>query len=177
MTTAILFSLLLPLAAQAPPREPAKDLFMHFERAPGVEVRYVDYHWKPQLFAEMESGKGSDPLAKRNWIYARLVLEARPMTLETARLPVGNFAVAFWPNLDGKGMSVEVRQVDMREVLPNVNAIGPLPRGETWYKGPAQFETVAEVVDRMKVTVTERNGEVTLTLHYGNRRLPLTLRP
>jgi hypothetical protein len=36
---------------------------------------------------------------------------------------------------------------------------------------------VAEVVDRMKVTVTERNGEVTLTLHYGNRRLPLTLRP
>jgi hypothetical protein len=29
------------------PKEPAKDLFMHFLEAPGVEVRFVDYHWQP----------------------------------------------------------------------------------------------------------------------------------
>ena len=32
-------------------------------------------------------------------------------------------------------MQVEVRQVDMRDVFPNLNAMGPAPRGETMYKG------------------------------------------
>jgi hypothetical protein len=175
MTTAVLV-LLLPLAVQAP-KEPAKDLFMHTERAPGVELRYVDYHWHPELFAAMETGKGENPFAKRDWVFARLVLETRPMTLDTARLPVGNYGISLWPNLDGRGMSVEVRRVDMREVLPNLNAMAPLPRGETVYRGQARFETAADTAERLAVDVSEKEGAVTLTLRYGDRRLPLTLRP
>ena len=137
--TALVLSLLLPLVTQTP-KEPAHDLFMHTERVPGVELRFVDYHWQPALFAAMERGSTDEPLATRNWVVARLVLQTRPLTLEGKRLPVGNYAVALWPNADGKGMTVEVRTLDMREVLPNLNAIAPLPKGETLYRGPARFE-------------------------------------
>jgi len=36
------------------PKEPAKDLFLHGVKAPGLEVRFVDYHWQPALFEAME---------------------------------------------------------------------------------------------------------------------------
>jgi hypothetical protein len=176
MTLSLMLALLLPLAGQTP-KEPAKDLFMHTERAPGIEMRFVDYHWQPALFAAMESGRGDDPLAKRNWVYARLVLQTRPMTLEGKRIPVGNYGVALWPNLDGKGMAVEVRQVDMRTVFPNLNALAPLPPGETIYKGPARLETSETLTDRLAVDLVEKDGAVTMTLRYGNRRVPLVLTP
>ena len=53
MTLSLMLALLLPFAGQTP-KEPAKDLFMHTERAPGLEMRFVDYHWHPELFAGME---------------------------------------------------------------------------------------------------------------------------
>jgi hypothetical protein len=174
--TAALLALVLPLVAQTP-TEPAKDLFMHTERAPGVELRFVDYHWHPEIFAAMESGNGTDPLARRDWVVARLILQTRPMTLEGKRLSVGNYAVTLWPNLDGKGMTVEVRQVDMRDVLPSLDAMAPCPRGETMYRGPARFEVQQPPAERLAVDVAEANGAVTLTLRYGDRRLPLTLTP
>jgi hypothetical protein len=108
-------------------------------------------------------------------LVARVILDARSMTLEGVRLPVANYALALWPNLDGKGMAVEMRRVDMREVYPDVNAIAPAPKGETYYKGPARFETVSPVASRMDVAVTEGEGTVVLALTYGDRRLSLTL--
>jgi hypothetical protein len=170
--TAMLLALLLPLVAQTP-KEPAHDLFMHTERAPGVELRFVDYHWRPALFAAMEKGDAAEPLATRNWVVARLILQTRPMTLGGKRLGVGNYAVGLWPNADGKGMTVEVRSVDMRELYPKINAIAPLPKGDTMYRGPARFETVEPPVERLGITLTERPDGVTVTLRYGNRRLDL----
>src|SRR4030095_3769307 len=126
-----LFMLSPLLLLQQFPKEPAKDLFLHSEKAPGVEVRFVDYHWRPALFEAMASGKGDVPEAKRNWVLIRMILDQRPLTLEGKRLPVGNYAIALWPNLDGKGMQVEARQVEMRDVFPNLNAIAPAPKGET----------------------------------------------
>jgi hypothetical protein len=163
-------TLLLP--AQVP-KEPAKDLFLHSLKAPGIEVRFVDYHWQPAIFEAMASGKGDIPLAKRNWVFARVVLDARPLTVGTTRVSVGNYALALWPNLDGKGMAVELRQVDMRDVLPNLNAMAPLPRGESIWKGPATFETASPLASRMDMTLAEADGKITLTLLYGDRRLPL----
>jgi len=174
LTVAALFE--LALQAQVP-KEPAKDLFLRSAKAPGVEIRFVDYHWQPALFEAMASGKGDVPEAKRNWVVVRMVLDMRPMTLEGKRLPVGNFGIALWPNLDGKGMQVEVRQVDMRDVFPNLNAMGPVPRGETMYKGPVRFETESPVAERLDTKLTEEGGGVVLTVRYGDRRFSLKLTP
>jgi len=174
LTVAALFE--LALQAQVP-KEPAKDLFLRSAKAPGVEIRFVDYHWQPALFEAMASGKGDVPEAKRNWVVVRMILDMRPMTLEGKRLPVGNFGIALWPNLDGKGMQVEVRQVDMRDVFPNLNAMGPVPRGETMYKGPVRFETESPVAERLDTKLTEEGGGVVLTVRYGDRRFSLKLTP
>jgi hypothetical protein len=173
MGTTALAVLALLIPAQVP-KEPAKDLFMHSAKAPGIEIRFVDYHWQPAIFEAMEKGTGAIPEATRNWVVVRVILDSRPLTLDGARLPVGNYALALWPNLDGKGMAVEMRRVDMREVYPNVNAIAPAPRGETIYKGPARFETVSPSAPRLDVALTEGTGTVVLTLRYGDRRLSLT---
>jgi hypothetical protein len=62
----------------------------------------------------------------------------------------------------------------MRDVFPNLNAMAPVPRGETIYKGPAKFEPLSPAVERLEVTMTEGQGTVLLTLRYGDRSLPLT---
>ena len=71
-------------------------------------------------------------------------------------------------------MQVEARRVDMRDVFPNLNAMAPVPRGETIYRGPAPFETQSPLQERLSVTLTESEGKVVVTLIYGDRRLPLT---
>lgn len=169
---AALLALALPVQTQM---QPAKDLFMHSAKAPGVEIRFVDYHWHPALFEAMEKGSSTIPEAKRNWVLARVILDDRPLTLETTRLAVGNYALALWPNLDGKGMAVEMRRVDMREVYPDVNAIAPAPRGETVYKGPAKFAAGNALASRLDVALgSEDPAKLTLTVSYGDRRLVLT---
>lgn len=121
----------------------------------------------------MEKGSTSVPEARRNWVIARIVLEQRPLTLRGTRLPVGNYALTWWPNLDGKGMAIEMRKVDMRTVFPDVNAVAAAPRGETFYKGPALFEMASPLVERFDATLAEEGGTVTLTIRYGDRRLLL----
>jgi hypothetical protein len=173
VTIALAFMALL-IPSQVP-TEPAKDLFMHSATAPGVEVRFVDYHWQPVLFEAMEKGTRTIPEATRNWVVARVMIETRPLSLGEGRMPVGSYALTLWPNLDGKGMAVEMRRVDMRDVFPVLNAMSPAPAGETIYKGPARFETAIPRADRLDVAVTEGQGTVVLTLTYGDRRLALTL--
>ncbi len=160
-------------ASQQVPKEPAKDLFAHSATVPGVEIRWVDYHWQPTIFEAMERGTRGVPEATRNWVVVRMILNDRPLTIGGVKVPVGNYAVALWPNLDGKGMQVEIRRVDMRELYPNLNAMAPAPRGETIYKGPARFETGAPV-SRFEAALAEGNGKVDLSLHYGDRTLTLT---
>jgi hypothetical protein len=72
-------------------------------------------------------------------------------------------------------MEVEMRRVDMRDVFPNLNAIAPAPRGETIYRGPANFETVSPLVERLAVDVADAGGVVVMALRYGDRRLALKL--
>jgi hypothetical protein len=172
MKTMVLALLALALPAQVP-KEPAKDLFMHSAQAPGIEIRVVDYHWRPAFFEAMDKGSGDIPEAKRNWVIARVILNARPMTFFTARLPVGNYGLVLWPNLDGKGMAIEMRRIDMREVYPDVNAIAPAPPGETLYKGKATFETVSPLAPRFDATLDPSGDTVNLTIRYGDRRLVL----
>jgi hypothetical protein len=174
MKTMAVALLALAMPAQVP-KEPAKDLFMHSAKAPGVELRFVDYHWQQVLFEAMEQGSSSIPEARRNWVVARVVLDDRPLRIEGTVLPVGNYALALWPNLDGKGMAVEMRKVDMRELYPDVNAIAPAPRGETMYKGPVKFEAGNPPASRFDIAMaSEDPANVTLTIRYGDRRLVVT---
>lgn len=179
-TLAVPVLVALAAALQAPaavPRHAAKDLFMHSTRVPNLEVRFVDYHWHPALFEAMQKGSRDEPLAQRDWVVARVILEQRPMTLQGRRLPVGNYALTLWPNLDGKGMAYELRQVDMRELYPDLNAMAPAPRGETHYKGPARFVASTPLAERLQVVTTEDRGSVLLTISYGDRRLAVKLEP
>jgi hypothetical protein len=173
MNPAALAVLALVSSAQIP-KEPAKDLFMHFLKAPGVEVRFVDYHWQPALFDAMEKG-ANIPEARRNWVIARVTLDQRPLRIHGRAMPVGTYALAWWPSLDGKGVAIEMRRVDMREVFPNPNAIAPAPRGETIHKGPAEFEKVSPLAQRLDATLGEEGGTVILTIRYGDRRLLVPL--
>ena len=61
MSTMALAVLALAIPAQVP-KEPAKDLFMHSATVPGVEIRFVDYHWQPAVFAAMEKGTRDIPM-------------------------------------------------------------------------------------------------------------------
>jgi hypothetical protein len=149
------------------PTEPAKDLSMHFLKAPGIEVRFVDYHWQPALFDAMEKGTTTVPEAGRNWVVARVTLDQRPLRIHGKLMPVGTYALAWWPNLDRKGMTVEMRRVDLREVIPSPNAIAPAPRGE--------FEKVSPLAPRFDATLGEEGGMVTLAIRYGDRRLLVPL--
>lgn len=171
---ALLLAALLPLALQTP-TTPAKDLFLHSERLPGVELRFVDYHWQPSLFEAMERGTGNEPLATRDWVVARLSILTQPLKLRGRTLGVGAYGVALLPNLDGKGMQLEVRRVDMRAVLPALNAIAPLPKGETEYRAPVALARTDSVAERMVETLTENAGVVTLTVRYGDRSFSLDL--
>jgi len=168
----VLLALAVPAAAQGS-KEPANDLFSHFLKAPDFEVCFVDYHWQPALFDAMEKGTKAVPEATRNWVIARIIVDGRPFRIHGKMMGVGTYALTLWPNLDGNGMGIEVRQVDMREVFPNVNALAPAPRGETIYKGKAPFEKIEPVASRFDATLAEAGGTVTLTIRYGDRRLPL----
>jgi hypothetical protein len=172
MATMALALLALLAPAQAP-KQPAQDLFGHRVKAPGIEVRFVDYHWQPALFEAMEKGTGDIPEANRNWVIARIVLDKEPLTLEGQKLAVGNYALVLWPNLDTKGMTIEMRRVDMRDVYPNLNAIAPAPQGETVYRGPARFEAADPLAPRLDMAVAEVDRTVVLTVTYGDRRLTL----
>ena len=116
------------------------------------------------------------PEARRNWVVARVTLDQRPLRIRGQVMPVGTYALAWWPNLDGKGMTVEMRRVDMREVIPQLNAVAPAPRGETIYRGPAAFEKTSSLAPRLGAALDEDGDTVTLAIRYGDRRLlvPLT---
>jgi hypothetical protein len=164
----------LAQAATAPaaPMKPATDLSLHTVKAPGIGARFVDWHWRPELFDAMEKGGSTIPEAQRNWMLARIVTEA-PFSLEGTKLLASNYGLALWPNLDGKGWTIELRRVDMRTVLVR-NVMAELPKGETVYKGPAKFETTPDSAARMDVKLVEADKAVNLELRYGNRKLTLT---
>ena len=172
MKTMVVALLALGVPAQIP-KEPAKDLFMHSQKAPGIEIRFVDYHWHPDFFDAVEKG-ANIPEAKRDWVIARVILDARPFRIGGKLVAVGNYALTLWPNLDGKGMKAEIRQVDMRELYPNLNALAPAPKGETVYKGQVVFDKVTPLAERLDMTLTDAAGKVLLTTNWGDRRLVLT---
>lgn len=140
-------------------------------KVPGMEVRYLDFKWDPAVWEGLEKGTGSNPVTKRSWAIARIVLYERALKLGTSTLPTGtNALLVLNPNLDGKGMTLEIRRVDMRDdVFHKINVVAEPPKGETLYKAPASFEAAPSTTDRMTLTLSEVEGKVRLGIHYGDR--------
>ncbi len=131
-----------------------------------VKVRYLNFKWNEEAFEALE--KGSDaPEAKRGWAIVRLFPD-KPIIWNGKRVSGGNLLILN-PASGNTPMSWEVRVIDMREVWVDTNVIAAPPDGTTLFTAPAQFEKVPDVAERLTVALSESDGGILLSIHYGNR--------
>ena len=162
----------VPVAGRrAPPNAPK---FIKFAKAPGIDVRYLDFKWDEEALSALEKG-GSHPAAQRSWVLARILLQQDPLRWNGKIIPVGPAILVLNPRKGSAGPTLEMRYIDMREVFVDMNVIAEPPPGETYRKEPAVFQTVAEVAPRLEVSVAEKGQAYELLVHYGNRQAALTL--
>ena len=167
---------LFMLAASSPAQAPAGPEAEHpvIEKktvsAGGVTVHFLTIPWGPNTFAAMEKG-GESFYAKRTWPFARMQTTV-PVTLESATLPPGNYALVFHPNTpDDKGMSLEVRKIQVEEFLVPGNVMTKTPEGETVTRSGASFDTVAETAPALALALQSSAKGAILVIRYGDRRL------
>lgn len=140
-----------------------------------LELRYVDFAWSPEAFDAMESG-GSHPAAGRSWMLAVLRLRD-PVRFEGRTLPVGASMLVLNPKRGTRPMSLEIRDVDLRDMDLKPNVIGLPPKGETVKEVAAAFEKVGETKDRLEIVATTDGRDTLVVIHYGNRKATLRFLP
>ncbi len=159
------------IGQEAPPNAPK---FVKSVKAPGLEVRYVDFRWDEEAFAALEKG-GAHPAAQRSWVLARLTLQLEPLKWNGKTIPVGPSLLILNPARGQTGPTLEVRYIDMREVFVDMNVIAEPPEGETYQKLPAVFKKVDTTVPRLDVGLQGKGEAFDLSVHYGNRQATVTL--
>jgi hypothetical protein len=158
--------------AQAPEALPK---FLKSETLDRLEVRWVDFGWAPEGFAAMETG-ARHPAAGRDWMLAMLRL-GDPMRFEGRTVPVGPALLVLVPKRGDAPMALELREVDIRDMLFEPNIIGvPPKKGERIIARPAAFEVVPETAERLDMKLSASGSDTLLTIRYGNRRAVLTLK-
>jgi len=163
---------LLPTAGAAAGQQGAPNSVQTVS-VPGVRVRFLNFGWNPEAFAAMETG-GSHPAASRPWALA-VIRPEKPLKWEGQVVPHGAIVLILNPKSAGGPMTIELRHVDLREVFSDLNVIAIPPAGQTVNQVPANFETVKETLDRLKISLAEAAGKVDVSIHYGNRELKLEL--
>ena len=165
----------LALAALAVPAAAQDNLpkFLKIEHAPDVELRYVDFGWSPEAFAALEKG-GDHPAAKRSWMLALLRVQ-RAVRFGGKPVLIGASLLVLNPKRGDTPFSIELRDIDMRDLYFENNVIGTPPKGHTVYVMPAHFETVAETKPRLEITAAPSGKDTLITVHYGNRKTTVTL--
>jgi hypothetical protein len=158
---------LLPATAlaQAPPAGPS----IRKEKASGAEAEFVEYPWRPGVFATMESG-GSDPEGQRSWAFARLATSSY-FAIDENVIPPGRYVLVLTPRRGALPMTLELRRADGREIFADPTVMAPPPPGETVYKAPAAFVASDEPVPALDVTLAGWSDGVSLVIRYGNRKL------
>jgi hypothetical protein len=156
---------------EAPPNAPE---FVKYAKAPGVEVRYLDFRWDEEAFDALMKG-GAHPAAQRSWVLARLTLQQEPLRWKGKLVPVGPAILILNPMKGGSPATLEIRYIDMREIFVDMNVIAEPPPGETYQKAPAQFEKANSIAPRLAVAIQEKGRDYELFVHYGNRKTSLTL--
>ena len=168
-------ALWLVLAALAAPAGAQDNLpkFLKIERAPDVELRYVDFGWSREGFAAMETG-ADHPAARRSWMLALLRLQ-RAVRFGGKPVLIGASLLILNPRQGDTPFGIELRDIDMRDLLFENNVIGTPPKGRTIHVMPARFETVPETKPRLEITAVPAGNDTLITVHYGNRKTTITL--
>jgi hypothetical protein len=151
--------------AQEPPNRPH---YVKSVKVPGLDVRFLDFKWDPEVFATLEKG-GPHPVGRRSWVLARLLATTNPFRCAGKVIPVGPSLLILNPSQAGAGPTLELRSIDMREVFVNMNVVAEPPPGETYWQAPASFRKVDTVADRLEVTLAEGQGTIDIIAHYGDR--------
>ena len=165
----LLLAVVLALPAVALAQVPAGGLSIHKEKASGAEAEFVNYPWRPGVFATMESG-GTAPEGQRSWAFARLSTSSY-FAIDGKVIPSGRYVLVLTPKTGSLPMTLEVRRGDGREIFADLTAMAPPPGGEIVCKSPAAFVASAEPVPALDVTLTGWSDGVALTIRYGNRKL------
>jgi hypothetical protein len=158
--------LALGTSAAAPQQKDNAPTFIKAVERGDVKVRYLDFKWDEKAFEALEKG-GDLPAAQRSWAIARL-FPAKPIVIGGKRISGGNLLILN-PARGETPMTFEVRVIDMREVWVDPNVIGVPPEGTTLYLNPAHFEKASSVAERLTLTLSEGEGKITLSVHYGDR--------
>ena len=143
-------------------------------KAPGLDVRYLDFKWDAEAFATLQNG-GPHPVGRRSWVLARLLVTADPFRCAGKAIPVGPALLILNPAKAGAGPTLELRYIDLREVFIDLNVVAEPPPGETYYQGPAAFKKVATTAARLDIALTEGKGTIDIITRYGDREALLTL--
>jgi hypothetical protein len=159
------------LAQEAPVNAPH---VVKYLKAPGLEVRYLDFGWNPEAFAALEKG-GDHPVGRRSWVLARLLLPRDPLKWEGHTIPVGTAILILNPGKKGVLPGFELRAIDMRELFTNLNVIAEPPAGDTLAMGPARFEKADTTAERLEVALADKTQTLELAIHYGDRRAKVVL--
>ena len=131
-----------------------------------VKVRYLNFVWDGPVFDAMEKGGGASA-ATRSWALAR-ILTPNPIMVDGKQV-TGGALLILNPASGGEPMTLEIRMVDMRDVIAEGNVIATPPEGTTIHKEPANFQKVDTVVDRLTMKLEEVGDTMKLSIHYGNR--------
>jgi hypothetical protein len=156
------------------PLSPNAPKYVKSVKAPGLEIRFLDFRWDEGAFASMEKG-GSHPAAQRSWVLARLMLQTDPVKWKGKLIPVGPALLVLNPSRAGAPATLDLRYIDMREVFVNMNVIAEPPDTEIYQKMPAVFQKVERVAPNLEVGVQEKPGAYDVTVHYGDRQATVTL--
>jgi hypothetical protein len=167
-----------PLGAQAPAPGPSARLMTRAQvrtvKMPGIKLDYMDVLWNETAFEAFESG-GALALAQRPWFLARLEL-SRSVRLDDTDVPPGVYALVAHANRDGKGTSLEVREVPPTTALRR-GILVEAPPGRavcqqrvTWERVNGASSPRAEI----RLEPVEGGGRI-ITL-YGDRRMVQSFR-
>ncbi len=162
-TAPVLIALALVGTAVPSPQAPA---LVQRDKASGLEVRFVPFPWRPDVFQAFEQGGET----ARSWAFARLSLSGY-FALDGVRLFPGQYALVLNPKTGALPMTLELRRVAGREFLVDPPAMAAPPPGETVYKRPAEFTGGGGMAPVLDLTVTSWNEGSLLTVRWGDRKL------
>jgi hypothetical protein len=142
--------------------------FVKTAKAPGLEVRFLDFKWDPEAFETLEKG-GSHPVGRRSWVLGRLLSLTNPFKCAGNVVPVGTSLLILNPARGDKGPTLELRYIDMRDVFTDLNVIAEPPPGDKFCEGAAGFRKVDAVAERLEMTAKDGKDAITLGVHIGDR--------
>jgi len=171
MAAVVAVALASPAAGQESPNKPN---FVKSVKAPGLDVRFLDFRWDPEAWNSLING-GSHPAAQRSWVLARLLLTSDPLWWNGKVIRVGPALLVLNPRRGNAPATLEIQYIDMREVFVDHNVIAEPPDTETYAMAPAVFTKVGHTLPRLTLDLKDKGKAFDLSVQYGNRKTTLTL--